>query len=59
MQEFQDAAFAHAWLDWQKYVRINPRDYHPADADLLIGNYSKAEKQLGWHRKPGSWTSQS
>ncbi|HSV36320.1 MAG TPA: GDP-mannose 4,6-dehydratase [Ramlibacter sp.] len=29
-------------------MKINPRFYRPAEVDLLIGDPSKAEKQLGW-----------
>lgn len=32
-------------------VKINPEFYRPAEVDLLLGNPSKAEKQLGWKRK--------
>lgn len=30
-------------------VRVNPRFYRPAEVDLLIGDSSKAAKELGWH----------
>ena len=29
-------AFAHAGLDWQKYVEIDPRYYRPAEVDNLL-----------------------
>lgn len=29
-------------------VRVNPRFYRPAEVDLLIGDSSKAERELGW-----------
>ncbi len=29
-------------------VRINPRFYRPAEVELLIGDPSKAERELGW-----------
>jgi len=48
IREFLDVAFGHAGLDWRKYVEIDPRYYRPAEVDLLIGDYSKAKKQLGW-----------
>ena len=32
-------------------VRINPKFYRPAEVDLLVGNYEKAEKELGWKPK--------
>ena len=32
----------------QLLVQINPKFYRPAEVELLIGDYSKAEKALGW-----------
>jgi GDPmannose 4,6-dehydratase len=29
-------------------VRVNPRFYRPAEVDLLIGDASKAARDLGW-----------
>ena len=34
-------------------VKINPNFYRPTEVDLLIGDYSKAFKQLGWRPKTG------
>jgi GDPmannose 4,6-dehydratase len=51
IREFLDLAFGHAGLDWQKYVEIDPKYYRPAEVDLLIGDASKARKQLGWTPK--------
>ena len=48
IREFLDVAFEHAGLDWKKYVEIDPRYYRPAEVDLLIGDYTKAKKKLGW-----------
>ncbi len=46
--EFVRAAFAVADLDWERYVVIDPRFYRPAEVDLLVGDPSKAQAQLGW-----------
>jgi GDPmannose 4,6-dehydratase len=51
IREFLDVAFGHAGLDWNKYVKIDPRYYRPAEVELLIGDSSKAKKQLGWEPK--------
>jgi GDPmannose 4,6-dehydratase len=51
IREFLDVAFGHVDLDWKKYVEIDPRYYRPTEVDLLIGDYSKAKKQLGWEPK--------
>ncbi len=48
IREFLDVAFDHAGLEWNKYVEIDPRYYRPAEVELLIGDYSKAKRQLGW-----------
>lgn len=48
VREFLEEAFGHAGLDWQKYVEIDSNYYRPAEVDLLIGDYSKAKKMLGW-----------
>jgi len=46
--EFVEIAFAHAGLDWRKYVTIDPQFYRPAEVDLLLADPSKARDQLGW-----------
>jgi GDPmannose 4,6-dehydratase len=51
IREFLDLAFGHVQLDWKKYVEIDPRYYRPAEVDLLVGDYSKAKKKLGWTPK--------
>ena len=51
VKEFCEEAFAHAGLDWSKYVEIDKRYYRPAEVDLLIGDASKAKQVLGWEPK--------
>jgi len=48
VEEFCEAAFARADLDWREYVEIDHRYYRPAEVDILIGDSSKAKKLLGW-----------
>jgi len=48
VREFAEAAFAHVGLNWEQYVRTDSRYERPAEVDALIGDYSKAERQLGW-----------
>ena len=48
VQEFVEVAFARAKLDWKKHVAFDERYLRPAEVDLLIGDASKAKKQLGW-----------
>jgi GDPmannose 4,6-dehydratase len=51
IREFLELAFSHVGLSWEKYVAIDPRYYRPAEVDLLIGDASKARRQLGWKPK--------
>jgi GDPmannose 4,6-dehydratase len=51
VKEFIEIAFAHADLDWRKYVKIDEQFYRPAEVDLLIGDYKKAKKDLDWEPK--------
>lgn len=51
VKEFCQVAFARAGLDWEKYVKYDPRYERPAEVELLIGNAAKAKKQLGWEPK--------
>lgn len=48
VREFVEEAFALLGLDWRKYVEKDPRYYRPTEVDCLIGDASKAKKQLGW-----------
>jgi GDPmannose 4,6-dehydratase len=48
VQEFLDEAFSYVDLDWRAYVKIDPRYFRPAEVDLLVGDYSKANEKLGW-----------
>jgi GDPmannose 4,6-dehydratase len=48
VQELVERAFEAAGLDWQPYVKLDPRFIRPAEVDLLIGDPAKAQRQLGW-----------
>ena len=43
-----EVAFGHVGLDWEKYVRLDPRFLRPAEVEHLIGDASKARATLGW-----------
>jgi GDPmannose 4,6-dehydratase len=51
VREFLEVAFSHAGLDWREFVEIDSRYHRPAEVDLLIGDYSKARRELGWEHK--------
>jgi GDPmannose 4,6-dehydratase len=48
VRELVEVAFGHAGLDWQKYVKQDPRFLRPAEVDHLIGDPAKAKAALGW-----------
>jgi GDPmannose 4,6-dehydratase len=48
VRDFCVAAFAHVDLDWEEYVRYDPRYERPSEVDALIGDASKAQRRLGW-----------
>jgi GDPmannose 4,6-dehydratase len=48
IKDFLQAVFSAADLDWREYVAFDERFLRPAEVDLLIGDYSKAQKTLGW-----------
>ncbi len=51
VREFLEEAFGIVGLDWKKYVEIDQKYFRPAEVDLLIGDSSKAKKNLGWEPK--------
>ena len=48
VQEFCERAFSRAGLDWERHVKVDERFYRPAEVDLLVGDASKARRELGW-----------
>lgn len=48
VREFCQVAFDHLELNWEKFVSVDPKYFRPAEVDLLIGDPTKAKKQLGW-----------
>ena len=48
VREFLEAAFSHVGLEWERYVRIDPRYYRPTEVDVLIGDATKARNAFGW-----------
>ena len=51
VQRCVEIAFDQAGLDWESYVRIDDSLKRPAEVDLLVGDASKAERELGWKPK--------
>jgi GDPmannose 4,6-dehydratase len=48
VKDLVQVAFEHLDLDYEKYVKIDPRFVRPAEVDLLLGNSEKARSVLGW-----------
>jgi GDPmannose 4,6-dehydratase len=51
VKEFLEESFKYAGLDWKKHVKIDPKYFRPAEVDLLIGDASKARRELKWKPK--------
>lgn len=51
VKEFVNEAFKYAGLDYEKHVVIDPRYFRPTEVERLLGDASKAKKQLGWTPK--------
>ena len=51
VRELCEVAFARVGLDWQKHVYVDPQYVRPAEVDLLVGNFAKARRTLGWEPK--------
>jgi GDPmannose 4,6-dehydratase len=43
-----EIAFDQVGLDWEPHIRIDDAFKRPAEVDLLVGDASKAERELGW-----------
>jgi GDPmannose 4,6-dehydratase len=48
VRDFVEAAFGCAGLNWKEYVEIDSRYLRPTEVDFLLGDASKARRELGW-----------
>lgn len=53
VKDFVVTAFEHAGLDWEEHVKFDPRYLRPTEVDALIGDASKAARELGWSSSVG------
>lgn len=51
IRELLDMAFSHVGLRWREHVDYDPRLCRPTEVDCLIGDASKAKRDLGWEPK--------
>jgi len=50
VREFVELAFAAVGLEYQKYVRVDPKFFRPTEKVQLCGNPLKIITDLGWQR---------
>jgi GDPmannose 4,6-dehydratase len=48
VREFLDEAFGYVNLNWEEFVRIDPRYFRPTEVDYLLADGSRAREILGW-----------
>jgi len=54
VRECVEIAFDQAGLpDWEEHVVLDPAFLRPAEVDLLVGDPSKARRDLGWEPRTG------
>ncbi len=51
VRDFLIEAFGYLGLDYEKYVRIDPRYFRPTEVDLLHADPKKAKEELKWTPK--------
>lgn len=51
VRELCEIAFCYVGLDYRDYVVIDPAYYRPAEVEVLLGDSSKAKKELYWQPK--------
>ena len=48
VRQLCEEAFSYVDLDWQRYVRTDPRFQRPAEVELLVADPSRAKRELDW-----------
>ena len=51
VREFAEEAFKIVDLDWNDFIETSERYLRPNEVDYLLGDSSKAQKELGWKPK--------
>jgi GDPmannose 4,6-dehydratase len=51
VKDFMELAFSYLGLDYKKYLEIDTALVRPSEAVLLLGDATKAKKELGWHNE--------
>lgn len=53
LRDFLDRAFRSVELDWKEHVVIKHELLRPLDLKSVVGNASKAKRELGWEARTG------
>ena len=48
VKDFLERVFCALDMDWREYVEQDERYFRPAEVDILLGDSSKARRELGW-----------
>jgi GDPmannose 4,6-dehydratase len=51
VKDFAEASFARVGLNWEDHVEVDQKYIRPTEVDALIGDPSKATKELRWQAK--------
>ncbi len=51
VRDFAEASFAKVGLNWEDHVEVDVKYIRPTEVDALVGDPSKATKELGWQAK--------
>jgi GDPmannose 4,6-dehydratase len=51
VKDFAEASFARVGLNWHDHVEVDQKYIRPTEVDALIGDPSKATKELNWQAK--------
>jgi len=51
VKEFLEESFSYLNLDWQEYIKTDPRYFRPTEVENLKADTTKAIKQLNWFPK--------
>jgi GDPmannose 4,6-dehydratase len=51
VREFLDEAFGYVGLNWQDYVKIDPRYFRPTEVDYLLADPERSQRILDWKPK--------
>ena len=48
VRDFVEVSFTHVGLDWKDFVEVDKKYQRPTEVEALIGDASKAERELNW-----------